>query len=692
MKNDFLAAVQEFCRERGASLPAIANSSILNDQDTSINESYLFRLSEETGVTIVEAPNALEGELEPLCVGLDNSGTAYLVDSSLVNDGLIRLSIRDTDGWAKSFETLEQLINRRLRYFYLTKVTELPTASKSAVMWIEKAKQALRPVLKDIVIASIFLNLLAIALPLFIMNVYDRVIPNNAIHSLWAMSIGLVIVLFFDFGLRIIRSKYLSISGRLIDSTLNAKLFEKAQSIKESQRTGLSDQLVLFKDFEVVKSFLSSGTLLALADLPFSLIFLAVIFAIGGWVGLVPLFGVVALLTVSLSFRRRFNAISLQSQQQQTRKNALLVEALSKPKLIKTMGWGTKFQRRWEHLSGEVSDSTERSKELTSRLQAITAFVLQTVTLGIIVVGAYAIAGSSMSMGALIASVMISSRMMNPIGQLAYLLSQLELTRRAFESIREWLSSDEEDEQAKTRLSDISDIEISDLSLAHPQRGTKILTSLNLTFRRGERIGIVGRVGSGKTSLLDVLMGFNDAYTGRFTLNGVDRQFLRSDSVRDRFAYLAQDPKLVDGVLMSQFEYSSVERLGLTLAELGVSEIVEKLSGGLGYVINEGGRELSGGQRQLIALAAALVKPSDFVILDEPTSALDNLSEQRAAKALGNLVGDRGLIVATHRTEILKQVDRIIVLDDGRVVLDGATQFVLQKLAQRVPPKATDKE
>lgn len=690
MSNQFLLSVQEICNDQGISFQAPSRASVLHLAKVSIDENYLQRLESETGMVVRRLAHKTLSDIVGVCLGVDGNDDVYVIDTSIMEDGVVRLKRWTGDRWLKSLVSIEEAEALLVKLWQVDYALQQAEPHEERSIWLQKAKQALRPILRDIAIASVFLNLLAVGLPLFIMNVYDRIIPNQATHSLWAMAIGLVIVFLFDFGLRLIRSKYLAISGKLIDTALNNKLFEKAHMMKEDSRSSLSDQLVLFRDFEVVKGFLSSSTLLALADLPFSLVFLALIFALGGAVGIVPLIGMAILIGVSLFYRKRFSAISAQYQQQQGRKNTLLVEALSKQKFIKSRGLGANFQQRWEYVSGEVSASSETSRDLTARLQSITSLVLQFVTLSLIVVGAYAIAANTMSMGALIASVMICSRLMNPIGQLAYLISQLELVKRSFEGIKDWLNLPEEDEEAKTNIAEIKTIELADLTLRDGSTSAKILSSLNLSIRRGERVGIVGRIGSGKSSLLELLMGFRENYSGRYMINGVDEHFIRLNSIRDRLSFVAQQPELVDGILMSQFDYNDIAHFEFTLNELGVSDIAKRLPSGLSYAINNGGRELSGGQRQLIATAAALVKPSDFVILDEPTSSLDNLSERKVANALCHLAGSRGLIIATHRTEILKQLDRIVVLEAGQVMYDGPTEEVLAKLSQTAKPRAVN--
>lgn len=692
MNNTFIRSLQELCIDRGISFKTPSGASVLDLEDTTIDESYLTRLETETGVIVNAVNHKRLSDIVGACLGADCDGEVYIIDTSIIDDGVVRLKKWNGNRWLKSLVLISEAEAKFVSFWQVDYARQQKNTDEEKSIWLKKTKQAIRPILKDIAVASIFLNLLAVGLPLFIMNVYDRVIPNEAIHSLWAMAIGLVVVFIFDFALRLIRNKYLAISGRLIDSTLNNKLFEKAQSLTEDQRSSLSNQLVLFRDFDVVKGFLSSSTLLALADLPFSLIFLVLIFFLGGIAGFVPLIGVIALIGVSLLYRKKFSSISSRYQQQQGRKNALLVEALSKQKLIKALGLGSNFQQRWEYVSGQTSESSEASKELTATLQSVTAMLIQFVTLSLIVVGAYSIANNNMSMGALIASVMICSRLMNPIGQLAYLITQIELVKLSYQGVKEWLNLPEEDSEARTSVTELKTIELADLSLSSASRASRILSSINLNFSRGERVGIVGRIGSGKSNLLQLIMGFKEGYEGRLIFNGVDAKYIRLKSLRQRLSFVAQRAELVDGTIMSQFQGVDEETAGLTFDELGVSEILKKLPAGPSYAIQNGGLELSGGQRQLIAVAAALAKPSDFVILDEPTSSLDNVTERRVAGALSRLAGSRGLIVATHRTEILKTMDRIIVLDMGRVVYDGPSAEVLAKLSQTPNTRVVNEE
>jgi ATP-binding cassette, subfamily C, bacterial LapB len=544
----------------------------------------------------------------------------------------------------------------------------------------------------EVLLAAIFINLFVLATPLFVMNVYDRVVPNGAFETLTVLAIGVGIILLFDLLFKQLRSLFLDTAGKRADLRLSSTVFAQVLDLQRAAQPnsvgGFASQV---KEFEGLREFISSATLVALIDLPFVVLFIVMIALIGGLpMALVPITLLPLVVVIGLFIVPRLRDRVTASLQDATRQQATLIEVLTSLETIKAQRAEGVMQGRWEYYLGRMANHLHAIHRLSTLATNLTAFVQQITYILVVVVGVFAVTAGELTLGGLIACSILASRAMGPVAQVAGLMSRYQQARLGLTSLNQILSMPVEhrDRQRflhRERLA--GDIRIEGLKLTYPNSQHLALNGINLQIAAGERVAILGRIGSGKSTLARALMGFYPPAEGAILLNNTDLRQLDPTFYRRHIGYVAQQPDLFAGSIRDNILISdpacSNDRLVTLAAATGVLDFVNRTSEGFDYQVGERAERLSGGQRQAIAITRALIHQPEIVIFDEPTSFMDNGSEETILRQLEPHLRGRTLIVITHRATLLKWVDRIIVLEEGRVALDGPKGEVIARLGGR---------
>ncbi len=597
-------------------------------------------------------------------------------------------------GEGEEWLELKTLQKEYLGYAFLLKrefqkdpVTKQNLATDSSHwFWGTLAKS--REIFASVFLSSILINLFVLATPMFTMNVYDKVVPNDAIETLWVLAAGIVTVYLFDTVLRFLRNYLLEIAGKKSDIIMSSIIFSRVLNLKLDhwpQSIGaFASQL---REFESIRNFFTASTLATLVDLPFAVIFLLVIYYIGGPMIAVPLIVIALLLLYSLLLVKPLKESVEATYEATAAKNAHLIETLHTIKTIKTLGAANYSQWVWEESSGTIANKSMRARTLSSSITVVTNLLVQFNTIGLIVFGIYRIGNLELSLGALIAIVMLSSRAVGPMGQIAALITSFEQTRTAFRSLDELMQQPVERPEGKSyvrRAAFEGAISFKNVDFSYPDAAKKSLTGVSFNINPGEHVGIIGKVGSGKTTLLKLIIGLYQPESGSIAIDHIDINQIDPADLRKNIGYLSQDIELLRGTIRENIAYKDLhvndEKLLQAANICGVDLFVNQLAQGFDTQVGEQGAFLSGGQRQAIALGRAVLLNEPILLLDEPTNSFDNTTESIIKKRLYDYTRERTLILVTHKAPMLELVERLVVVDDGRIVMDGPKDEVLNAL------------
>jgi ATP-binding cassette subfamily C protein LapB len=560
-------------------------------------------------------------------------------------------------------------------------------AKPSFSRWLYVELKKLRSVYQDVLLAAVFINLFALASPLFVMNVYDRVVPNQAIETLWVLASGLGLVLIFDLTIKLLRHHFIEMAGKHLDIVLSSRLFAKVLNIRlEAFPESVGAFASQLKDFDAIKQFFTAASLAALIDLPFSMFFLVVIYYVGGMVAVAPL--IAALFMICYGYVAHFSLKSVIERMQSVsaEKNATLVETLSGVETVKSMNAQGRQQKFWEQSLARLALIAMKAKRMTDSISIVSGFIIQTSVAAVVIIGVYQIDKQLMSMGGLIACVLLSGRALAPMAQLANLISQYYQAKSALTALDDLVDKPGEFTADKNYLcSDrpFNSVEARNITFGYTP-GQQVLKSVSIKLNAGEKVAIIGKIGSGKSSLMRLLLGFGQPSTGQLLLNGLDLSHLNLSEVRDGIAYVPQEIILFRGSLRENILLKSPRASQKELLEVveiaGLSAFVQNHPLGLDMPIGEQGKGLSGGQKQSVAIARSLLNNPHVLLFDELTSSMDNQSEQLIITNIKRFAKEKTMVLSTHRASLLALVDRVIVMDDGRIIADGEKNKVLDAL------------
>ncbi|NQD38891.1 type I secretion system permease/ATPase [Permianibacter sp. IMCC34836] len=556
--------------------------------------------------------------------------------------------------------------------------------------WFWSAIFSARHLYRDIFLLAFVLNLLALTMPLFTMNVYDRVVPNHAFATLWVLALGALLVLSFDYLLRNLRTWVLELANKRIDNKLSARMMEQILGMRlEHRPASVGSFANNVRAFEAVRDFIATASVTTFIDVPFGIIFLVVLAVISWPLVIPPLIGILVITLHAWWSHQRLAELAEQTHRAGAQRSATLVEALSNLETLRAFNAAGQIQARWETATRFLSHINGRIRSLSQRTVAFTMSWQQLTSVAVLILGVYLLAEGEMTQGGLIASMMLSARCLAPMGQVAALLTQLQQTRTSLQSLNTMMETPVErpaDSQFISRERFEGGIEFRHVSLRYPGTEQDALSELSFRILPGERVGIIGRIGSGKSSLQRLIAGLYQPTTGSILIDGIDIRQLDPVELRRAIGYVPQDPGLVFGSLRDNITlgapHASDAQVLSAAFRAGVADFANRHPSGFAMQVGERGEGLSAGQRQSVAIARALLLTPPLLLLDEPTSHMDFISEERLKRQLEPVISGHTVLVITHRTALLDFVDRLLVLDNGKLIADGKKDEVLQALKE----------
>lgn len=566
-----------------------------------------------------------------------------------------------------------------------------PAEIDTARSWFKNAFKRNKIFYGEVIAAAIMINLFAVASSLYVMNVYDRVVPNSAFETLWALATGIAVVYIFDFILKQLRARFLDHAGRKADVQISAELFEQIQGMTMEARPASAGVLASkMKEFETIRDFFTSGSMVMLIDLPFVFVFIALIFVIGGPIGFVPLLAIPIIVTLGFILRGPLDKVIKQSLNESALKNALLFETITGLETIKVQAAEGNMQRKWEELNEKASRTSVKTRQISVLAQNTAVFIQQIVSVVIVIVGVYMITAGNLTMGGLIACVILSGRGMAPLAQVAGLLSRYSQTQESMKHLDEMMKRPVERPKGKhfvTMPHFEGRVELREVTFQYPGQTTNVVNNMSFTIEPGERVGIIGAVGSGKTTIERLLLNLYQPTSGSVQVDGTDVRQIDPGDLRRNIGAVQQSPHLFYGSVRENItmghETASDQAVVRAAQLAGVMEFLKDSQAGLDTQVGERGEALSGGQRQSVAIARALLYDPPIIILDEPTASMDPASENRLRKRLGKITKGKTTILITHKGAMLDIVEKLILIDRGKLIAFGPKDEVIRKLQAR---------
>jgi ATP-binding cassette subfamily C protein LapB len=540
-----------------------------------------------------------------------------------------------------------------------------------------------------VAIAAALVNLFGLTSSVYIMNVYNRVIPNNAMETGWVLAIGAMTVLVFDFIIRTLRGYFIDLAGRRIDVVVTRRIYDQLLNIKLAKRPASSGAFAnMLREFESVRDFMTSATMTALVDLPFTLFFLFVIYLFGGAVAFILASLIIVTIGAGMLLQWPLKAMVGKSMQSAETKHGLLVETINGLETIKAIGADGRMRARYGVHVGDSAAHGQQSRFISGLGVNIATFLQQAASIIVVLLGMYLVRDGSMTMGALIACVLLGGRAIAPIGQIANLLARYHQTRKALDTLNGIMAAPVERPAGKQFLHRphlTGKIALDKVSFAYPGTDRKVLDKISFTIQPGERVGLVGRIGSGKSTIARLVMGLYDPSEGTIFADDTDYRQIDPADMRMNIAYIAQDVVLFRGSVRENIAVSrphaTEEEILVASKASGAHDFISRHPMGYDAPVGERGEGLSGGQRQAIALARAMLLKPHVMVCDEPTNAMDMEAEAAFVRHIGGQIKDKTFLLITHRQHLLKLVDRLILIDQGVVVMDGPRDKVLEALA-----------
>ena len=663
--------------------------------DGQLTPALLSRAAQRAGLTsrlVVRELPRLNPALFPVVLLLDNQDTCLLLALKDQRAQVVFPELGEASVWLE----LEALKARYSGYaIYLRPRERLdarttPIDKQTDGHWFWSVIRRHRGLYRDVLLAAFLINLFAVAMPLFVMNVYDRVVPNHATDTLWMLVAGMVLVMCADAALRMMRGWFIDLAASRTDITLSASIMERVLGMKMSERPASVGSFASgLQAFESVRSFIGSATVVGFIDLPFVLLFTLVMGLIS-WPLVIPvLVGIALVLLYTAGVQHKLHQLSEQNMQASAQRNAVLVESLVGLETLKTLGAEGRMQSLWEKTTLLLSRSSVKMRMLSGSVTAGTLWIQQAVAVAIIILGVYLIIDAQLTQGALIAAYMLSSRVMAPVGQTAALLMQYHQAATALNTLETVMEKPVERPQgshwiSRPRLQ--GGIEFRDVGFRYPQDEREVLRGVSFRINPGEHVAILGRNGSGKTTLEKLIAGLYSPSQGAVLIDGIDARQLDPAELRRNMGYVSQDVNLFFGSLRDNIAMGAPqaddEQVLNAVRLSGLAEFVQTHPAGLAMPVGERGELLSGGQRQSVAIARALLNDPAILLFDEPTGAMDHSSEETFKHHMRDYAHGKTLVVVTHRTSLLELVDRIIVIDAGKIVADGPKEQVVEALRQ----------
>lgn len=626
---------------------------------------------------------------------LTSSKQSVIIDSFDDEKTKAKVVVRDNDGdIIQEWIGIEKLKQEYAGSTYLLKQLyslnqEQKLLKSDLKHWFWSTIGISKKIYIDVLFASILVNIFILATPLFTMNVYDRVIPNNSTETLTVFAIGVLLAYTIDFFAKQIRAYFLEIAAKKSDVIISSMLFERVMWLKMSHfPASVGSFANNLKDFDSLRSFLTNATLAAFIDFPFVVIFLAVIFYIGGPIVIVPIVIIIFLLIFGLLIKKPLQRHIEELHQIAAQKSGILIESLHNIETIKTLGISSHMQWTWEETVGKNSQIGLKMRVLSAIIPNITNFAMQLGSVLVVVYGVFLIKDFELTMGGLIAVVILTSRALAPMGQVTSLITNYQDAKTSFETIDSIFELPSEKPHSRKYVQTppfSAEIEFKNVSFSYPNAEVKVLDNVSFKINRGEKVGFIGRIGSGKTTIQKLLLRLYEPTEGTILIDGIDINQINPVELRDKIGYVSQDVHLFRGTLKENITYryqsASDDEIRRSAKVSGIDEFIKKHPLGYDLPIGENGVGVSGGQKQAIAISRAFLKAPSIMLMDEPTTGMDQLSENRVIESFKRNLNSNSALIITQKMNLLECVERIIVMSEGRVYLDNKKEIVLQALA-----------
>jgi ATP-binding cassette subfamily C protein LapB len=553
--------------------------------------------------------------------------------------------------------------------------------------WLTEPMRRNRPTYTKVALAAAMINIFGLVTSLFTMTVYDRVVPNNAMSSLVALSIGLAVVVVFDFILRILRAYFVDLAGTDIDHDIGERVFDRLVRIRLDLKKGSTGGLAsMMRELETLRDFFASATMTAVVDVPFIFVTLIFIAVIGGAVVWVPIAAIPLVVGAGWLTRPALDRLSARSMNQGQLKQTVLVEAIGALEMVKASGAAPLLGERWRRASEAHSDSSLRQRLVSTVAVTVAASANTLAYAGVVIVGVLLIADHKMTTGALVACSILAGRAVQPLGQIASLLARLSATQTAYKQLNGMMDLPPEGPAGEGLMPARFDgrIELRNVAFAYPGAPEKTLDGLSIAIPAGQRVALIGPVGSGKSTIARLILGLYPPQEGLVMIDGTDLRQFDPPSMRARIGAALQESTLLSGTVR---ENIVLARPGVDDAELlraaelsGTHGFMGQIANGYDLVLADRGEGLSGGQRQSISIARALAGSPQIVVFDEPTSAMDAGTEAQLIDRLERELQGRTFVLITHRPALLRLVERVVIVEAGKISADGPRDAVLKQL------------
>lgn len=569
---------------------------------------------------------------------------------------------------------------------------QAPGSRRSAKDWFLFALKKRKSVFVESIFATTMMSVLALASSFYTMQVYDRVIPSQGYSTLTVLTVGVIVGILLELLMKQLRAYIVDRGCKAIDQELSSVFFGQVLDIRMDARPrSIGTFAGQIKNFEMVRNFMTSSTLFIFADAPFVLFYILVIFAVAGWLAFIPLFFLPIVIVIGLYAKWRISKYSGEQMDETNKKSGLLIETIDGIEAIKSVGGEWKMLGRWNNLTKELSEKELKIRSSSTRATNMTQSLQQICYISMIAAGAYAVTTGQITQGALIACSIISNRALSPIGQITSMIVQWQHAKEALKGLDEIMSLEPDRDPSIDLVvpqSCSGNLSLDEATFSYNEDAVA-LSPVSLNIKTGERVAIIGSVGSGKSTLIKILSGLYKPTNGRSFLDGVDMMHLAPEFVREHLGYLTQDVRLFHGSLRDNLVLglpSPTDSQILAAANAtGLNTLIKSHPKGLGLPIMEGGRGLSGGQRQLVGLTRMLIAQPKILILDEPTASMDGELEAYVMQNLfAKLPRSTTIILATHKGALLKLVDRVIVMANGKVMADGRPDEVMRKMTEAI--------
>ncbi len=646
-----------------------------------LSSRVLRRALDEIDDVVLPAVLLLKGDQACVLLGWNKTRDKALLLFPETGQGEVELPYEELLG-----RYLGIAIFARPRFMFDARTPEVGKVAQRHWFWGALLEQS--GVYRDVIWAAFLINLFALAMPLFSMNVYDRVVPNNATDTLWVLALGIFLIFGIDFMVRLLRGYFVDLASARIDLSLSATLMERVLGMRlEAKPASVGSFASNLRSFESVRDFIASSTVTALIDFPFALIFLLVMAWIAWPLIFIPIVGLVFGLIYAYVVQHKMFELTEMTYRAGAMRYATLVESLTALETIKTQGAEGVVQRKWESTSAFLSRIAVQTRLLSASATNGAAIITQVVNILLIVAGVYLIHERMLSMGGLIAVTMLGGRAMAPLGQAVGMLLQFQNARMSLETLEKLMATPVErpENQSFIHRPELKgEIEFREVTFSYPGQGEPALQNVSLHIAPGEHVVILGRTGSGKTTLQKLMLGLYQPSAGVIRIDGIDLRQLDPADLRRNAGFVGQEAMLFFGTLRENIAVGApfADDAAVVLAAdvAGLTQFVNRHPKGFDMPIGERGDSLSGGQRQQVAIARAVLMDPSILIFDEPTSAMDFSTESAFKARLAQFAAHRTMVIVTHRTSMIDLATRIIVVDEGRIVADGPRDKVIEAL------------